>query len=304
MSVNQAAGQGRNGGVLNAMTVDVEDYFHASALAAAAPSTQWTSLESRVEANTDRLLALFHEMGVTATFFVLGWVAGHCPGVVRRIAAGGHEVASHGYAHALIYDQTPQVFREDVRRAKGLLEDLVGVGVVGYRAPSFSITRRSMWAFDVLLEEGYRYDASVFPVHHDRYGVPDAPRHPYAVRRTAGVIIEIPPSTVRIAGVNLPIAGGGYFRLLPYMWTAWGIGRVNHLERRPVIFYVHPWEVDPRQPRLRASSVAVLRHYRHLEKTEPRLRRLLGEFRFGRICDVIVDDTVASPAAAVSARLA
>lgn len=262
------------------MTIDVEDYFHASALAPAAPMTRWDQLESRVVRNTDRLLELMDEARVIGTFFILGWVAERHPDLVRRIQTAGHEIASHGFHHQLTYDLDIPQFRQDVRRAKQLLEDLTGLRVEGYRAPSYSITRRSLWALDVLIEEGYTYDASIFPIRHDRYGIPDSPRHPYHLARGPGQLIEAPPSTVRLGGANLPIAGGGYFRLLPYAWTRWGIGRVNRVERRPVIFYLHPWEIDPTQPRLPVGRVSRFRHYRNLDRTESRLRRLMREFAF------------------------
>ena len=186
----------------------------------------------RVVANTERLLNIFADTSIRATFFVLGWVAERHPEVVRRILAAGHEVASHGYAHRLVYDLTPEMFRDDIRRSKLVIEDAGGSAVEGYRAPSYSITKRSLWALDVLLEEGYTYDASIFPIRHDTYGIPDAPRHPYVMTRTGGELVEAPPSTVRLLGRNLPMAGGGYFRLLPYGWTRWGIARVNRVERK------------------------------------------------------------------------
>jgi polysaccharide deacetylase family protein (PEP-CTERM system associated) len=268
-------------GPRNVMTVDVEDYFHVSALAASAPRDRWPAFESRVEASTGRLLDLFDEAGVTVTCFVLGWVADRHPDLVRAIAARGHEVASHGYWHQLVYDLSPEGFREDVRRSKGLLEDLSGQAVAGYRAPSFSITRRSLWALDVLIEEGYTYDTSIFPVRHDRYGIADAPRLPYRVTRPAGTIVEVPPATVRLAGQNLPVAGGGYFRLLPYAWHRLGIGRLNRTDKAAAVFYLHPWEIDPGQPRLPASAVSRFRHYTNLHRTEGRLRRLLHDAPFG-----------------------
>jgi polysaccharide deacetylase family protein (PEP-CTERM system associated) len=275
------------GGVVNAMTVDVEDYFQVSAFDAVVPRSRWDQHESRVSANTDRLLALFADHGLTATFFVLGWVADRCPGIVARIAGLGHEIASHGYRHELIYTQTPAVFREDVRRAKATLEAASGRAVDGYRAPSFSITARSLWALDVLIQEGHRYDASIFPIRHDRYGIPSSPRHPYVLARGSGSLVECPGSTMRVGPLNLPIAGGGYFRLLPYAWTRWGIARLNRQEGRSAIFYVHPWEVDPGQPRLDAPWLSRLRHYRNLDQTEIRLRRLLRDFRFGPLRDVV-----------------
>jgi polysaccharide deacetylase family protein (PEP-CTERM system associated) len=267
--------------IVNAMTIDVEDYFHVSVFDGVVPRSEWTTLESRVCANTERLLAIFDEYEVRATFFVLGLVGERYPELVQRIASRGHEVASHGYAHRLIYDQTPAAFREDVRRAKGLLEAACGRRVMGYRAPSYSITPRSLWALDILLEEGYQYDSSIFPIRHDRYGIPVSERRPYMVERPVGNLIELPGSTTTLGPLNLPIAGGGYFRILPYWWTRWGISRVNGLEQRPAIFYLHPWEIDPDQPRLKAGRLGSFRHYRNIEKTEARLRELLTDFRFG-----------------------
>lgn len=273
--------------ILNAMTIDVEDYFHVSNFERVVTPESWAGRESRVERNTDHLLRIFTDAGVTATFFVLGWVGERFPHLVRRIVDAGHEVASHGYAHRLIFDQSPQEFREDVRRAKALLEDVCGARVDGYRAPSFSVTERSLWALDVLIDEGYHYDSSVYPIRHDRYGIPSAPRHLHVVQRERGSLVEIPGSTVHIGNMNLPIGGGGYFRILPYGWTRWGIGRVNRLEQRPTVFYLHPWEIDPDQPRLPAGRVARFRHYRNLHRTESRLRALLKDFRFGPIRELL-----------------
>lgn len=275
--------------VVNAMTVDVEDYFHVSAFDGVVPRHQWDRLESRVCANTERLLAIFDEHRVRATFFILGWVGERFPHLVRQIASLGHEIASHGYAHRLVYDQTPAAFREDVRRAKALLEATTGGPVLGFRAPSYSITPRSLWALDILIAEGYAYDTSIFPVHHDRYGIPLSARHRYWVSRDAGSILEIPASTVRWPGSNLPCGGGGYFRLLPYAWTQWGIGRINS-EGRPAVFYLHPWEIDPDQPRLHSSMLTRVRHYGNLEKTETRLRQLLSDFAFAPLRATLVDE--------------
>jgi polysaccharide deacetylase family protein (PEP-CTERM system associated) len=275
------------GRVLNAMTVDVEDYFQVSAFEGIAPRPRWDRFESRVSANTDRLLTLFAEKGIKATFFVLGWIAERHRDLVRRIAENGHEIASHGYAHRLVYDLTEATFREDTRRSKAILEDASGRAVLGYRAPSYSITPRSLWALDILIEEGFRYDASIFPIHHDRYGIPVSPRHPYVIDRAVGSLIEAPASTVRRGPLNLPIGGGGYFRLLPYWWTRWGIGHINRCEGRPCIFYLHPWEIDPGQPRLHCSWLGRVRHYRNLDQTELRLRRLLDEFSFGPMSQVL-----------------
>ena len=277
----------QEGRIVNAMTIDVEDYFHVSVFDGIVPRARWETLESRVCANTERLLDLFAEYRVSATFFVLGWVAERQPALVRRIAALGHEVASHGYGHRLVYDQTPGAFREDVRRAKGLLESMSGAHVHGYRAPSYSVTPQSLWALDILIEEGYSYDSSIFPIRHDRYGIPLSPRHPYIVRRPQGTLIEAPASTTVFGPLNLPVAGGGYFRILPYGWTRWGISRLNRDEGRPAIFYLHPWEIDPGQPRLRAGVLGRFRHYRNLTTTESRLRQLLEDFQFGPMSRVL-----------------
>jgi polysaccharide deacetylase family protein (PEP-CTERM system associated) len=272
--------------VVNALTVDVEDYFHVSVFDGIVPRHQWDRLESRVCRNTDRLLEIFGDVDVRATFFVLGWVAERFPDLVRRISAAGHEIASHGYAHRLVYDQSPSEFRADVRRAKALLEAASGQVIRGFRAPSYSITPRSLWALDILIEEGHRYDASIFPILHDRYGIPVSSRRPYRVERQSGAIIEFPASTVRLGPSNLPIGGGGYFRILPYPWTRWGISRLNAAEE-PAIFYLHPWEIDPDQPRLPVGRLGRFRHYRNLHKTEGRLRALLREFSFAPVQDLL-----------------
>jgi polysaccharide deacetylase family protein (PEP-CTERM system associated) len=267
--------------IVNAISVDVEDYYHVSVFDGVLPRSAWPSLESRVCRNTERLLDLFDEYEVKGTFFVLGLVGEQFPELVLQIASRGHEVASHGFAHRLIYDQTPTAFRADVRRAKALLEDACGCRVTGYRAPSYSITPRSLWALDILLEEGYQYDSSIFPIHHDRYGIPVSQRSPYIIGRKSGSLVEVPASTTTVGPLNLPVAGGGYFRILPYSWAKWGISRVNRIDRRPVVFYLHPWEIDPEQPRLHAGRLGAFRHYRNLDQTERRLRRLLSDFRFG-----------------------
>jgi polysaccharide deacetylase family protein (PEP-CTERM system associated) len=289
--------------ILNAMTVDVEDYFHVSVFDGVVPRREWGSLESRVHGNTERVLRLFDEAGVTATFFILGWVAERYRPLVRKIAARGHEVASHGYAHRLVYDQSPAAFREDVRRSKRLLEDIAAVRVDGFRAPSYSITPRSLWALDILIEEGYRYDASIFPIHHDRYGIPVSARHAYRIDRAGGSLVEAPGSTVRWGPLNLPIGGGGYFRLLPYAWTRWGIACLNRDEGQPAIFYLHPWEVDPHQPRLAAPFLGRFRHYRNLDKTEGRLRALLRDFQFSSLLAVLTTSAEAPMEASLGEAL-
>jgi polysaccharide deacetylase family protein (PEP-CTERM system associated) len=271
---------GPSGPIVNAMSIDVEDYFHVSVFDGIVPRQMWPGMESRVCANTERLLDLFAEFEVRSTFFVLGWVAERHPELVRTIAGRGHEVASHGYAHRLVYDQTQAAFRDDVRRAKALLEDACGRRVAGYRAPSYSITPKSLWALDILIEEGYEYDSSIFPIRHDRYGIPVSARQPYRIDRKGGSLIEVPGSTAEVGPLNLPVAGGGYFRILPYWWARWGISRINERDRRAAVFYLHPWEIDPQQPRLRAGRLSRFRHYRNLEHTEERLRQLLRDFRF------------------------
>ena len=275
------------GPVVNAMTVDVEDFFQVSAFEDHVRFDQWTGFESRVCRNTERLLEMFDDAGVIATFFIVGWVAERFPNLVRQIAGAGHEVASHGYAHRLVYSMTRDEFAEDLRRASAAISAACNQPVLGYRAPSYSITAESMWALDVLLEQGFVYDASIYPIHHDRYGIPDSPRHAYAIHRPLGTLWELPGSTVRRGGQNLPIGGGGYFRMLPYAWTRWGIRQVNEVEGRPTTFYLHPWEIDPDQPRIKASAMSRFRHYRNLSKTEPRLRRLLSEFKFGPALSVV-----------------
>jgi polysaccharide deacetylase family protein (PEP-CTERM system associated) len=272
--------------ITNALTVDVEDYFHVSALAGAIHRDTWDSRESRVEGNVRRLLALFDETGARGTFFVLGWVAERYPQLVREIAQRGHEIACHGFSHRLVYEQPPQEFHEETLRAKKLLEDVTGSEVLGYRAASYSIVRRSLWALDTLVELGFAYDSSIFPVHHDRYGIPDAERSPHRLSTPGGkVIVEWPLSTARVFGAKLPVSGGGYFRLLPYWLTRWGLNSINHREARPFIFYLHPWEIDPAQPRVAAGWLSRFRHYTNLEKCEGRLRWLLREFRFGTVRD-------------------
>ena len=293
--MNDQQNQSSHPPVVNAMSVDVEDYFHVSVFDGIVPRSQWATMESRVSANTTRLLDLFDEFNVRSTFFILGWVAERHGGLVREIARRGHEIASHGYAHRLIYDQTPAAFREDVRRAKQLLEDASGFRVAGYRAPSYSVTPRSLWALDILIEEGYRYDSSIFPIRHDRYGIPVSPRDPFPIERERGTLMEVPGSTVRVGPLNLPIAGGGYFRLLPYAWTRWGIARLNARERQAAVFYIHPWEIDPDQPRLQAGWLGRFRHYRNLDKTEERLRALLTEFRFGTVASLLHDSVPVMP---------
>jgi polysaccharide deacetylase family protein (PEP-CTERM system associated) len=266
----------------NALTVDVEDDFHAAALSSHVPREAWGARETRVGANTRKLLDILDQHGVRATFFVLGWVAERDPQLVKDIARRGHEVACHGYSHRLVYEQSPAEFREETVRAKGFLEDAVGAPVLGYRAASYSIVRESLWALDILAETGFAYDSSIFPVRHDRYGIPDAARTPHRMETPARqAIVEWPLSTARVLGYRLPVAGGGYFRLFPYWLSRWGLASINRRERLPFIFYLHPWEIDPAQPRVPVRGLSRFRHYTNLHKCEGRLRRLLREFRFG-----------------------
>jgi polysaccharide deacetylase family protein (PEP-CTERM system associated) len=285
--------------IVNAMSVDVEDYFQVSAFEANVRRDAWDGFESRVCRNTERILELFDRRGVRATFFILGWVAERFPGLVQQIVNSGHEAACHGHEHRLVYAQSPEEFRQDIRRAKKTIEDAGASEVSGYRAPSYSITRRSLWAIDVLIEEGFRYDSSIYPIHHDRYGIPGAPRHPYLIRRATGSLWEVPGSTVRMGGMNFPVGGGGYFRILPYAWTRWGFSRLNQVEERPGVFYLHPWEIDPDQPRVEATAVARFRHYRNLSRTETRLMRLLDDFRFDTVKSIVASEEASAKVSSV-----
>lgn len=267
--------------VINALSVDVEDYFQVSAMAPYIARSDWDGIPCRVERNVDRILALLKRQDARATFFVLGWIAERYPEVVRRIVASGHELASHGYAHLRATDQSREEFLADIVRAKTILEDIAAVDVRGYRAPSFSIGTSNQWAFDCIAEAGYRYSSSVYPVKHDHYGMPDAPRFPYHSRDG---LLEIPITTARLWGRNLPAGGGGYFRLAPYALSRWAIRTINQREGRPANFYFHPWEIDPEQPRIRAAGLKTrFRHYLNLERMESRLSRLTSDFRWDRI---------------------
>src|SRR6266511_605870 len=274
--------------MLNALTIDVEDYYHVSAFESIIRFEDWDGYESRVERNTSRLLDLLDAYRTKATFFVLGWVAERHPRLVRTIQMRGHEVASHGYAHRCIYTQRPEEFRRETRRAIRTLEDATGQRIFGYRAASYSITDASLWALEILQEEGFPYDSSIFPIHHDRYGIPGYQRFCHVVNGHAGNgLLEFPISTVRLAGSNIPVAGGGYLRLFPYTLIRWGIRRINAREDQPALVYLHPWEIDPGQPRIQASALSRFRHYVNLEKTEQRLVRLLQDFTFGTVLAVL-----------------
>jgi polysaccharide deacetylase family protein (PEP-CTERM system associated) len=275
------------GRVLNAMTVDVEDYFQVEALSRAVPRKDWDAIPSRVEIGTDRLLDLFARAQVKATFFVLGWIAERHPAMIRRIVESGHELASHGVQHDRADRQTRAEFRADVRRSKKMLEDIGGVAVSGYRAATFSIGASNLWAHDVLAEEGFAYSSSIYPIAHDLYGMPDAPRAPF--RAGGKGLLEVPLTTLRCFGRNWPSSGGGYFRLLPYAVSRWSLGRVNAREGRAAVFYLHPWEIDPNQPRVKGLSLkSGFRHYLNLARMERRLERLLGDFAWGAMDEVFL----------------
>ena len=275
-------------GTVNAFSVDVEDWYQVADFDAVVGFADWDRHESRVARNTDRILALCDEAGVRGTFFVLTWNAERHPEIVRRIAAAGHEIASHGYAHRLIYEQTPETFRDDITRAKATLEDITGTAVLGYRAPSTSVTPRSLWALDVLLDVGLRYDSSIFPIRDTLYGLPDADRFPHVIRRRDGrELLEFPLATTRLFGRNVPFAAGGWLRVFPYRYTRWAMRRVNR-EGHPAVAFVHPWEVDPEQPRMRtAGRRGFSTHYVGLRGTYGKLRRLFRDFRFAPLRDVL-----------------
>lgn len=274
--------------ITNALTIDVEDYFQVSAFAPHIDRADWDSRECRVEHNIDRILKLLDNEQTKATFFTLGWVAERYPQMVRRIVAEGHELASHGYGHQRASDLTEAEFFQDVSHAKALLEDIGGRKVQGYRAPSFSIGTGNLWALDTLLRAGYRYSSSIYPVKHDHYGMPDAPRFAHQIREG---LMEVPPTTLRLFNRNLPSSGGGYFRLLPYALSRWMLQQVNQRDAEAAIFYFHPWEIDPDQPRVPGIGLKTrFRHYVNIGRTEQRLARLLRDFRWGRMDDIFLKD--------------
>jgi polysaccharide deacetylase family protein (PEP-CTERM system associated) len=267
--------------IVNALTIDVEDYFQVSAFAPHIRRSEWDTLPCRVEQNVDRILELLEEVGVQATFFTLGWVAERYPDLVRRISDSGHELASHGFAHHRATEQHRDEFLADIRLAKAVLEDISGCAVRGYRAPSFSVGPKNPWAFECIGEAGYRYSSSIYPIRHDHYGVPDAPR--FSHQTTPG-LLELPVATVRLLSSNWPAGGGGYFRLLPYVISRGLIRRINVVDAKPAIFYFHPWELDPDQPRVNGPGFKTrFRHYLNLRRVQPRLRRLLRDFKWNRI---------------------
>lgn len=273
--------------MLNALTVDVEDYFQVSAFESVVRFADWDHYESRVEKNTQRVLDLLDVYQTKGTFFVLGWVAERHAELVRLIHRRGHEVASHGYAHQRVYTQAPEQFRDETRRCKKLLEDLIGAPILGYRAASYSITAQSLWALNILAEEGFRYDSSIFPIRHDLYGIPGHQRFFHQLNGAGrGAIAEVPLSTIRLAGVNFPVAGGGYLRIFPYAVNHLAIGYLNRSESHPAVVYFHPWEIDADQPRLPAGRLSRFRHYTNLGRMETRLRKLLSTFLFGPVHEV------------------
>ncbi len=269
--------------IRNAMTCDVEDYFQVSAFAPYIDRDSWPSRECRVEANMERILAIYERHGVKATFFTLGWIAERYPAMVKKIVAAGHELASHGYGHLRASDQTREQFDNDIRSSKALLEDIGGQAVLGYRAPSFSIGHANLWALEALQEAGYRYSSSIYPIAHDHYGMPDAPRFAFYPHGPDG-LLEVPVTTVNMLGRNLPAGGGGYFRLLPYALSRWMMQKVNREDRQPALFYFHPWELDPGQPRPQGlDAKSRFRHYVNIERMEGRLEQLARDFAWDRM---------------------
>lgn len=274
--------------ITDALSVDVEDYFHVEAFTDHVPSESWASFPSRVYANCERILELFANHGWRATFFVLGWVAEREPALVRKISEAGHELACHSYAHRRVFSLQPEEFRSDLRRARSLIEDAAGVRVVGYRAPTFSILRRSIWALEILADEGFLYDSSIFPIRHDLYGYPEFPRFLQRMELTSGRgIFEVPMSTIRFGGLNWPVGGGGYLRLLPMLYTSWAIRRIHQRDHQSFILYLHPWELDPGQPRINGRWKSRLRHYSGLSGMEARLEILLRRGRFEPLRDLV-----------------
>lgn len=280
--------------LVNALTIDVEDYFQVSAFAPYIARSDWDARECRVERNVGRILDMLAAENTRATFFTLGWIAQRYPHLVRRIADEGHEVASHGYGHERVSDLTPDTFAHDIRTAKQLLEDIAGVAVTGYRAPSFSIGHGNLWALDVLAQEGYRYSSSIYPIQHDHYGMPDAPRFAHQIRDE---LIEVPPTTLRLFNRNLPSSGGGYFRLFPYALSRWMLRQVNQRDQQPAIFYFHPWEIDAAQPRVAGIDMRTrFRHYVNIPRMEQRLQRLLQDFQWGRMDEIFLKSAVSGVA--------
>ena len=273
--------------ICNALTIDVEDYFQVSALAPYIPRSDWDVREGRVEQNVERILLLLDDYGARATFFTLGWIAERYPQLVRRIVDNGHELASHGFGHQRATEQSPQAFFADIHLAKVVLEDIAGIEVRGYRAPSFSIGQDNVWAFECIERADYRYSSSIYPIRHDHYGAPDAPRFAHDV---GDGLVEMPVTTMRLFGRNWPAGGGGYFRLMPYTMSRWLLRRVNRVDQQPAVFFFHPWEIDPEQPRVPGIDARTrFRHYLNLHRTENRLRQLLFDFEWGRVDELLLD---------------
>ena len=286
--------------MLNALTIDVEDYFQVEAFASRINYNEWDNYPCRIKQNTQKILDILDDYQIKATFFCLGWIAKRSPSLIKNIAQRGHEVASHGYAHQPVYKQSPDIFMQDIRKTKQILEDIIGQPVIGYRAPTYSITQKTLWALEILAEEGYKYDSSIFPIKHDLYGIPNAPRFPFNVhtlkranvftckRSNVQTFFEFPLTTLRILNINIPIAGGGYFRVFPYIFIKNALRHINLKEKQPFVFYLHPWELDPEQPRINHLPWrSRFRHYVNLRKTEGKFRRLLSDFRFSTVLKVL-----------------
>ncbi|UUA71412.1 XrtA system polysaccharide deacetylase [Cellvibrio sp. QJXJ] len=273
--------------ITHAMTVDVEDYYHVAAFAKVIKPSDWDNWPSRVEQNTERLLQLFANHNIKITFFILGWVAEKYPQLVKTIRQQGHEIASHGFSHQLIYNQSPEVFRAETEKSKQILEDLAQTPITGYRAASYSITRKSLWALDILAELGFTWDSSIFPTRHDNYGIPGSPEEPYRIITTNGAsLLEFPLTTAKVMGQAIPAAGGGYFRQYPYALSKWLFARASLNQTKPQIFYLHPWEIDPEQPRVpNASWFSNFRHYTNLKRCLPRLEQMISDFQFGTMSE-------------------
>ena len=295
--------QGRD--LVDGLTVDLEDYYHVEAFAEQISRARWSVLPSRIRKNTERTLALLERTRCRATFFVLGWVAEREPGLIRELAHAGHELACHSHLHRQLHRLTPSQFRDDVVRSRYAIENAAGIQVVGFRAPTFSITRNTLWALQILAEERFEYDSSIFPIHHDLYGIPDAPRWVHRRRLPSGrAIWEVPPSTLRIGKVNVPVGGGGYLRLFPLWFTRWAMKTIHQGDRQPVIVYFHPWELDPHQPRLKGSWKSRFRHYNGLAKTEGRLQEILSHGSFEPLINLVRRLEASSPAQATRDDLA
>ena len=273
----------------HALTIDVEDYYQVAAFKDQIAPSDWSSQVSRVERNTHKFLEITEEHSVTATFFFLGWVADQFPNMVREVVAAGHEVACHGYSHQLIYEQSQETFKQETLRSKALLEDQAQTSVAGYRAASYSVTPKSLWALDIISEAGFEYDSSIYPIRHDNYGLQGGPHTPYKIElRNGACLVEFPITTAPIASLNIPVGGGGYFRLLPYFLTRWFLQRRQKFVDAPFVFYLHPWELDPDQPRIEgASPKSRFRHYLNLDKVEARLDALLTDFEFDTMHHVL-----------------